>query len=69
MDVDAFAKELIDTHHVWARKYQTSPGDATPTAPAFFIVAVPKGIKLSTGLAVSIAGSVTCSLIEATRGE
>jgi hypothetical protein len=70
VSIDEVCKALLPDHQVWARKYQpNADGSNPPGDPAFFIVAVPRNMKLSTGMAVNIGGAVTGALVEACRGD
>lgn len=65
MTLEDFLRSLMETHHVWARKYAGIEG----VEPGFFVIALPKGVVAGQGLVRSIAGDVGASLVEASRGE
>lgn len=62
--IDDVAKALLETHEVYARKYA-----ADGHQPAFFLIAVPKGMVLSATVVSSMGGAMVASLVQAAHGD
>jgi hypothetical protein len=67
VSLEQFLKGLTPSHEVWARKYAVNVDDQK-IAPAFFALAIPKGVKVGPGLIEKLAGDIVSSLVEAAGG-
>ena len=67
VSVEAFCKDFVSSHEVWARKYLAVVEGVEQSA--VFVLCIPKNFVLGRGMIRSIAGDMVASLLEASRVE